>query len=104
MLTSEEKETIILFDRAGIECKIYSVDRTVTNKLDKLYKCIKAEEIDGETAKTYLTSKRYISFRKDPAFKPDADNTKPKRMITAEHLEKMQAARRQTATKLTDQG
>ena len=102
MLLPEEKETIVLFDRSSDECQIYSSDRTIINKLDKIYKCVKEENIDGELAKTYQTSKRLISFRTDNTFKPEADNTKPKRMLSKEHLEKMQAARRQTATKQTD--
>ena len=92
MLTAEEKETIILYDKSNDECRIYSADRSIINKLDKLYPCIKSEQFDGEIAKTYSTNKKYISFRRDPAFKPDA-NAKPKRILSPDHLQKMQAAR-----------
>lgn len=93
MLTNEERETIILFDKSCNVCKIYTADRTVVNKLDKLYQCVKIEKIDGETAKTYQTDKKYISFRKDASFVP-VGNEKPKRIMTADHLDKLQAARR----------
>lgn len=95
MLLPEERETIILFDRSGSECKIYTADKTVMTRLDKLYPCIKQESFgDGELAKTYLTNKRYVSFRKDNSFNQAADN-KTKRTITPEHLAKLQTARKQ---------
>lgn len=98
MLTNEERETIVLFDKSCNDCKIFSADRTVINKLDKIYKCIKTEEIDGEIAKTYLTHKKHVSFRKDTSFMPET-NTKPKRILTQDHIAKLQAARRNVATK-----
>ena len=93
MLTNEERETIILFDKTGNECKIFSADRTVINKLDKLYRCVKTEKIEGEVGKTYLTDKKNISFRKDASFVP-VGNVKPKRIMSADHIDKLQAARR----------
>ena len=93
MLSNFEKETIILFDKSCNTCKIYTADRTVANRLDKLYQCIRTEKIDGETAKTYQTDKKYISFRKDASFVPAAI-AKQKRKMTPEHLDKLQAGRR----------
>ena len=54
--------------------------------------------IDGEIAKTYLTHKKHVSFRKDTSFMPET-NTKPKRILTQDHIAKLQAARRNVATK-----
>lgn len=58
-MTLEEMETIITFNRATDECTIYTCDRTVMTKCDKLYECIE----DKGYSKTYQTTKDMISFR-----------------------------------------
>lgn len=62
-----EQETIILFNVAEPDAKVYTRDKTVMRKLDALvaefpeiYKCIKVTDID----KTYSMPKEYVSYRK----------------------------------------
>ena len=72
MMTSEQ-DTVIQFSRDGETATVWTSDRTVMTKLDKLVKDgknklwrLKEESrlLDGELAsKTYETDKRLISFR-----------------------------------------
>ena len=66
-LLKMEQETIILFNIAEPNAKVYTRDKTVMRKLDALvaefpeiYKCIKVTDID----KTYSMPKKYVSYRK----------------------------------------
>lgn len=66
-LLKVEQETIILFNVAEPDAKVYTRDKTVMRKLDALvtefpeiYKCIKVTDID----KTYSMPKHYVSYRK----------------------------------------
>ena len=66
-LLKVEQETIILFNAAEPDAKVYTRDKTVMRKLDALvaefpeiYKCIKVTDID----KMYTMPKRYVSYRK----------------------------------------
>lgn len=66
-LLKVEQETIILFNVAEPDAKVYTRDKTVMRKLDALvaefpeiYKCIKVTDID----KTYSMPKEYVSYRK----------------------------------------
>ena len=86
MLIDIEKETIIRFDKGGPECTIWTADKSVIRKLDKIYPCEKVENCGGETSKTYLVDKKLISFRKDKS----AEN---KRKLSPEHIEKLKAGR-----------
>ena len=89
MLLDIEKETIIRFDKGGPECTIWSADKSVIRKLDKLYPCTKVENCGGETSKTYLVDKKLISFRKDKSMQE-------KRKLSQEHIEKLKAGRSKT--------
>lgn len=93
ILTNEERETIIRFDRAEDTCSIYTADRTVMTKLDKLYKCTKEySDSDGVYAKEYTTRKQLISFRTDVNYKPEYV---PQRIVSSEQVERLQQARLQ---------
>lgn len=87
MLLDLEKETIIRFDKAGPECTIWTADKSMIRRLDKLYPCMKAENCGGDIAKTYKTEKRLISFRKD---KSSQEN---KRTLSPEHIQKLKDGR-----------
>ena len=72
-MTASELDTVIQFSRDSETATIWTSDRTVMTKLDKLVKDgknklwrLKEESrlLDGELAsKTYETDKRLISFR-----------------------------------------
>ena len=62
-----EHETIILFNVAEPDTKVYIRDKKVMRELDALvaefpenYKCIKVTDID----KTYTMPKEYVNYRK----------------------------------------
>jgi len=93
ILTNEERETIIRYDHSGDECNIYTCDRTVMTKLDKLYKCTKEySDGDGIYAKEYMTRRQLISFRTDVNYKPEYV---PQRTVSNEHLAGLQQGRQQ---------
>jgi len=93
ILSNEERETIIRYDRSGDECNIYTCDRTVMTKLDKLYKCTKEySDNDGIYAKEYTTRRQLISFRTDINYKPKCV---PQRTVSNEQLAVMQQGRQQ---------
>ena len=81
-LTSEERETIILFNDASKSCTVYTCSRPVMTKLDKLCisnpKAWKLIEKDKES-KTYSTTKNLISFRSE----------KVKKILTDEQREEL---------------
>ena len=87
MLLDIEKETIIRFDKSGPECLIWTADKSVMRKLDKIYPCTKTDNCGGDIAKTYKTDKKYISFRKD---KSSQEN---KRTLSPEHIQKLKDGR-----------
>ncbi|MGL4283789.1 hypothetical protein [Eubacterium aggregans] len=66
-LTDAERETVINFDREGDMASLYTADRTVMTKLDKL--CKQAQENyklvreDAGFSKTYEFPKDLITFR-----------------------------------------
>jgi len=91
MLTKAEMETIIRFDRETNECIIFTADKTVMTKLDKLYRCTSIDDCGGDISKTYVTDKKLISFRSDPKYKPVHI---AKRKLSEEHVAKMQEARK----------
>jgi len=85
----EEQETVIQFDRAGKTAGIYTTDKTVMTKCDRLYKCVKEDKCGGSVvAKHYETDKANLSFRTDSKFKPVF---KPKKTISAEQKAAMAA-------------
>ena len=92
MLLDIEKETIIRFDKGGPECTIWTADKSVIRKLDKLYHCKKVANCGGETSKTYLVDKKLISFRKDKSAQEN------KRKLSQEHIEKLRAGRSKNHT------
>lgn len=66
-LSKYEQETIVLYNAEDKNAEIYTADRTVMRKLDKLceehpdiYKTIKSDEL----SKTYSVPKNYINYRK----------------------------------------
>ncbi len=76
-LLKVEQETIILFNVAEPDAKVYTRDKTVMRKLDALvaefpevYKCIKVTDID----KTYSMPKEYVSYRKPRRISEDRRN------------------------------
>jgi hypothetical protein len=91
MLTKAEMETTIRFDRETNECIIFTADKTVMTKLDKLYRCVRVDDCGGDISKTYATDKHLISFRSDPKYKPVHV---AKRTLSADHVTKMQEARK----------
>ena len=93
ILTNEERETIIRYDRSGDECNIYTCDRTVMTKLDKLYKCTKEySDSDGVYAKEYTTRRQLISFRTDANYKPEYV---PQRTVSNEQLARLKQGKQQ---------
>ena len=82
-LLKVEQETIILFNVAEPDAKVYTRDKTVMRKLDALvaefpeiYKCIKVTDID----KTYSMPKEYVSYRK-PRKIPEDVKTKRREIM-----------------------
>jgi len=91
ILTNEERETIIRFDRSDDTCSIYTCDRTVMTRLDKLYKCTKVyADSDGIYAKEYTTRKQLISFRTDINYSPEYV---PQRKVSPEQIEQLRQGR-----------
>jgi len=91
--TNAERETIIRFDRAEDTCSIYTADKTIMTRLDKLYKCTKEyADSEGVYAKEYTTNKRLISFRTDANYKPEYV---PQRIVSPEQVARLQQARQQ---------
>ena len=92
MMTSEQ-DTVIQFSRDGETATVWTSDRTVMTKLDKLVKDgknklwrLKEESRlqDGELAsKTYETNKRLISFRANVGKR---DLTDEEKRLVAERL------------------
>lgn len=86
-IPTNEQETVIQIDRNG-GASIWTCDTTMMTRLDKLYCCIKENICDGEVvSKQYKAPKNCISFRTDPAQKPDYV---PKKQMTPEQLARMQ--------------
>lgn len=82
-----EQETIINFDRGSPDVIVYTADKYIMAKLDKLeYECIRTDTVNGnEMAKTYKCEKRNISFRS----KAKTKRSGPKKQLTEEHKQKM---------------
>ena len=66
-LSPVEQETVIQFDAASDTATVYSANKSIINKLDKLeYTCYNVDTIEGRVmAKTYKVPKKWISFRKE---------------------------------------
>ena len=93
-ITIEEQETVIQFSRNEKTAKIYTTDKTVITKLDKIYRVVNVLTEDGEeVGKEYEVDKRSISFRMDKSYTPE--NVQPKRHVDLEHIKKMTQKRRQ---------
>ena len=82
-LLKMEQETIILFNIAEPNAKVYTRDKTVMRKLDALvaefpeiYKCIKVTDID----KTYSMPKKYVSYRKPRRISEDVRKRRREQM------------------------
>ena len=88
----EDQETVVQYDRTSKKMTIYTTDSTTMTRLDKIYRSVKFDVVDGKVvAKTYEADKRLLSFRKDAGFKPEYQ---PKRKVNKENLDKMLACRR----------
>lgn len=86
-----EQETVIQISRVGDTMNIWTSDRTMITRLDKLYKCINQDICNGEVvSKTYQAAKQYISFRTDKTLKPEKVN---KRQLTAAQMGNLQKGR-----------
>lgn len=88
MVSLEEQETVIQFNRANQHATIYTSDSTMMTKLDKLcisspanYKLVKVETQDGKiVGKFYsLADKKMVSLRRE----------KVKRELTDEQREEL---------------
>lgn len=72
---TDEQETVIQFDRNGTVCHVYTTDSTVMTKLDKKYKRVKQDYVNGKPIAAYYGfDKKLLSFR----------SIIPKRTLTAE--------------------
>lgn len=86
-----EQETVIQISRIGDTANIWTSDKTMITRLDKLYKCVNQDVCNGEVvSKTYHADKRCISFRADKSFKPEKIN---KRQLTAAQMGNLQKGR-----------
>lgn len=65
-LTLEEKETIILFNEADSQAKVYTCNKSMMRQLDELCKnSVEITEVlKDEHSKTYLLPKKWIKVRK----------------------------------------
>ena len=69
-LTRYEQETIILMNAGDKKATVYTADRTVMRRLDKLVKAypdIYRIESEDDVSKTYTMPKTYVSYRKPRA-------------------------------------
>lgn len=84
-LTDIEQETVIQFDNSSNIATVYSANKSIINKLDKLgYVCYNVDTIEGNVmAKTYKVPKKLISFRKERQL---SEKTKAK---AAERMKKL---------------
>ena len=83
---TDEQETVIQFDRNGKVCHVYTTDLTVMTKLDKKYKRVKQDYINGKPIAAYYEfDKRLLSFRSKVMKKNLSDEEKKK---ARERLEK----------------
>ena len=82
-----EQETIINFDRSSPDVTVYTADKFIMAKLDKLeYECVRTDTVNGnDVAKTYKCEKRNISFRG------------AKKNISEEHKQKLKKGRNKNA-------
>jgi hypothetical protein len=81
-LTPEEKETVIVYSESSNEVTIHTSSRPVITKLKKAgYK----EITHDAYSKTFVTDKKFISFRTETKSKPK----KTTRTLTEEHKQKM---------------
>lgn len=86
---NEEQETVIQFNRSEKTMNIYTCDKTMITKLDKLYPRTNEDICDGKIrAITYEAPKNLLSFRHNPKIKPDYV---PKRKLSEEHLQAIKA-------------
>lgn len=61
---TDEQETVIQFDRNGTVCHVYTTDTTVMTKLDKKYKRVKQDYVNGKPIAAYYEfDKKLIMFR-----------------------------------------
>lgn len=61
---TDEQETVIQFDRNGTVCHVYTTDSTVMTKLDKKYKRVKQDYVNGKPIAAYYEfDKKLIMFR-----------------------------------------
>ena len=75
---TDEQETVIQLDRNGTVCHVYTTDSTMMTKLDKKYKRVKQDCVNGKPIAAYYEfDKKLLSFR----------SIVPKRTLTAEQKE-----------------
>lgn len=61
---TDEQETVIQFDRNGTICHVYTTDSTMMTKLDKKYKRVKQDYVNGKPIAAYYEfDKKLIMFR-----------------------------------------
>ena len=91
----EEQETVIQFDRTETTINIYTCDKMMITKLDKLYPRAKEDVSDRKIrAVTYEIPKRLLSFRNDPKIKPVHA---PKKQLSEKHLLALQEGRKKAS-------
>lgn len=76
---TDEQETVIQFDRNGTVCHVYTTDLTVMTKLDKKYKRVKQDYVNGKPIAAYYEfDKRLITFRAKRATRTISDEVRAK--------------------------
>lgn len=76
---TDEQETVIQFDRNGTVCHVYTTDSTMMTKLDKKYKRVKQDYVNGKPIAAYYEfDKRLLSFRSKVMKKNLSDEEKKK--------------------------
>lgn len=84
-IPTDEQETVIRKGRTDKTCIIYTSDTTEMTRLDKLYRCVSVDKMDGiVVAKTYEAPKKCVSYRTDAEYKPDYTPKRP----APEHFKK----------------
>lgn len=76
---TDEQETVIQFDRNGTVCHVYTTDLTVMTKLDKKYKRVKQDYVNGKPIAAYYEfDKRLITFRAKRSTRTISDEVRAK--------------------------
>ena len=85
---TDEQETVIQFDRNGTVCHVYTTDSTMMTKLDKKYKRVKQDYVNGKPISAYYEfDKKLITFRSKT--KPLTDKQKEGRRKSLGKARKM---------------